>query len=607
MRIVNQYKNTKTEKDIATPASLAIGNDMGHYFYLPQEETRYQGFYFSDDNNYEKRPNIYKIIDEIKILGRDEVVEMKNNFFKVEKESKDGIVESYFLPDGHNALCLKASKQIEAEITLDIRHPYDSRQMGRFYEVETQEECLVVKYIKRRDWGEDNLGDKKEFSLFVAVKTDKGSFAKVGEFFSKYYPRDHKRNSYPWDRYIYRAFKMTGKKAVFAVGKTKKDAIAEAEKVFKDFDKLYKKTRDEHSDLDVPVITDAEIKMAYLCAQNSVRTLMVKNKNAGAYAGIPWFFQFWHRDEAISLSQIYRLDKKTAEEIIVKQLDAMLDAEAFPKQRFPESPQELQSADAIGMLARECQEIFKKNRISKVFRTEVVGKFEKTVSKLLKERTCEGLAVNYPQETWMDTLPREGFRIEVQAGRLALYRFLYLETNNDQYKILLEEMEREVIKRFYKEDGILWDSLDDGAVRPNIFLAYYLYPELMLKENWEKCFDKILPELYLQWGGIASLSQADSRFILKDAGENSPSYHNGNSWFFMNNLVATVLYKVNPAKYSEYINEIMQASTNDILYGGAIGHHSEISSAEVQEPLGCEAQLWSSAMYLEFFDVAMGE
>lgn len=606
MKIINQYKNTKTEKNIEGTASLVLGNDMGNFFYLSGEETRYQGFYFADNNNYERKPNLYKIIDEIRILDREEIVAMKNNFFKVGRESKDGIVEDYFMPDGRNALCLKASKKVEAEVVLDIRHPYDARLMGRFYELEVREDHMIVKYTKRRDWKEDNLGDKKEFGLFLAIKTDKDSFAKIGEFFSKYYSKDQRRNSYPWDRYVYRAFRMTFKKAVFAVGKTKKEAIEESDKVYKDWDKLYKKTRDEHSDLPASKITDTEIKMACLCAQNSVRTLIAKNKNIGAYAGIPWFFQYWHRDEAFSLSQIYKLDKKVAEDIIFSQLDSVINSDSFQKQRFPESVQETQSADAIGILARECFEIFRNNRVSKAFRTDVVRKFEKIVPKILKERMQDGLVRNAPHETWMDSIERDGFRIEVQAGILAIYKLLFLETDNDQYKILLEDLERETVKRFYRDD-MLWDTPDGGTVRPNVFIAYHLYPELLLQEKWEKCFEKILPELYLEWGGISSISQVDSRFVGKDSGEGSPSYHNGDSWYFLNNLIASVLFKIDPAKYSEYINEIMDASTNDILYMGAVGHHSEISSAMCQESLGCEAQLWSSAMYLNFFDVAMGE
>lgn len=608
MKITNQYKNTKIEDNIENAASLILGNNLGDYLYLAGGKgTRYQGFYFMDGSNYEKKPHVYKVLDEISITGRDEIDEIKNSFFKVERRSRDGITEDYFIPDNHGALCLKLNKQVEAVIDLDIRSPYDSRQMGRFYEVEKQGECLLVKFAKRRDWSEDNLGDKKEFSLFLAVKTDKDAFKPIGEFQAKYYPKDHERNSYPWDRFVYRACKMNFKKAVFAVGKTKKDALTEAEAVYANYDKLYKKTRDEHSELAVPEISDPEIKMAHLSAQNSIRTLLVRNKNVGAYAGMPWFFQFWHRDEALSLAQIYKADKKAAEAIILGQLDAVLGSGTFPKQRFPESAQELQSADAIGILARQCQEIFRQHRINKLLRQDIVKKFEKVVPLLAKERTAGNLAINFACETWMDSLERAGKRIEVQAGRLALYKFLFSETDNEQYKLLLEDMERETVSRFLQEDGVLWDSPDDGTTRPNIFLAYYLYPELMLAEKWEKCFDKALPELYLEWGGLASVSQTDANFHPSDTGENSASYHNGDSWYFINNLAATVLYRLNAAKYSEYINEIMEASTREILYMGAIGHHSEISSADAQGSAGCPAQLWSAAMYLEFFDAAMEE
>lgn len=602
MKVVNQYKNIKIEKDLEGCGDLILGNDRGDYLYLAGEETRYQGFFFSDSSG--DRPNVYKIIDEIRITDKRETVEVKNNFFKLERKDDNGLIESYFIPDGHNSLCLKVSRQSGAEVVLDIREPYDSRQMGRFYETEARDGIMIVRFIKRRDWSEDNLGGKKEFGVFMAIKTDKESFESVKEFFSKYYPKDHRRNSQPWDRYVFRAFRMNFKKAVFAVAKTKKEAIAEAEDVFKNFDKLYKKDRDDHSDLIVPKITDTEIKMACLCAQNSIRTLLVKGERAGAYAGIPWFFQFWHRDEAISLPQIWKIDKKCAEEIITLQLNAILRTGFFPKQRFPQSLQEVQSADVIGILARSCREIFQSGKVSKTFKQETIRKFEKIVPKLLKERTVGNLAVNFVKETWMDSIDRAGVRIEIQAGRLALYKLLFEETGNDQYKILLKDAEKETLNTFFK-NGALSDAPDDDTVRPNVFLAYYLYPELLAKDDWEKCFDRILSELYLSWGGISSVSQADKKFICEDEGENCPAYHNGDSWYFLNNLAAAALYEINPTRYSRYINEIMEASTREILYMGAIGHHGEVSSAESQQSLGCGAQLWSSAMYLGFFDAVM--
>jgi hypothetical protein len=607
MKILNQYKNIKIEKSVEGRDNMLIGNDLGNFFFLNNdEETRYQGFYFMDCSGYEKKPEVFKVIDDIKIRERDEPEELKNNFFKLERKSKNGLVESYFLPSGHNSLCLKTSRLAEAEVILDMRRPYDSRQMGRFYKIEMQDDCVIIEFTKRRDWSEDNLGDKKEFSLYLAVKCDKDSYRKIGVFFSKYYPKDHKRNSPPWDRQVFQALSMTFKKAVFSVAKSKKQALLEAQTVFRDFDKLYKKERDEYCSLELPKITDSEIRMACLCAQNSIRTLTVRNKFSGCYAGMPWFFQFWHRDEALSLYQIHKLNRKVAEEIINAQLDIALSCGAYPCVRHEESNRNLQSADALGYLAKNCYDLFRENCISKNLRQGIVSKFEKMIPALLKERTMDGLAINYAHETWMDSLDRSGARIEMQAGRLALYKLLYSETDNDQYKILIDELVRKTLDRFYHDEKLL-DSPESKTIRPNVFLACYLYPDLLTRDQWEKCFDAILPELYLEWGGIASVSTNDTKFITADSGESSPSYHNGDSWYFMNNIVATVLYRINPVRYSNFINEIMEASTREILYMGSVGHHAEISSASVQGSLGCEAQLWSSAMYLGFFDAIMDD
>jgi hypothetical protein len=605
MKIINQYRNAKIEKEVEGTADLVLGNDLGDFLFLTHgEETRYRGYYFADSTSYEKKLDVYKVIDEIRIQDGEGTVELKNSLFKVERKSKDGLTENYFMPDGLHSLCLKASRQVQAEIILDVRSPYDSRVMGRFYKLEETDGCLVVEFTKRRDWSEDHLGDKKEFSLYLAIRTDKDALEKIGRFVPQYYARDQRRNSYPWDRHVYAACKLGFKRAVFAVSKTRKGAIEEANQVFEDFDRLYKKTRDDMSNLEVSKITDAEIKMACLCAQNSIRTLLVQGKYAGAYAGIPWFFQFWHRDEALSLGQLHKVDKKLAEGVLNAHLDSILQEDFFQRQRFSDTRTEVQCADALGYLARECYELFKRNRISKAARREIVKKFEKTVPKLLKERTTSELAVNFQKETWMDTLDRDGYRIEIQAGRLALYKLLFLETGNDQYRILMESTEKAVLGRFYRQE-MLWDTPNSSTIRPNVFLAYHLYPDLLSQERWERCFDLVLPKLYLPWGGIATVAHDDHRFLAQDSGEGSPSYHNGDAWYFLSNIAATALYRVNPGRYSQYINDIMEASTQEILYQGAIGHHAEISSAANQESAGCLAQLWSAAMYLDFFDTVV--
>lgn len=606
MKITHQYKNTKIQKEIDNNIDLLLGNDLGNYFYLTnKEETKYQGFFYADGESRENELIIYKIIDRINVLNNSELTGIKNSFFEVERKYKNGLSEKYFMPSGYNSLYLKTSRKVKAEIILDIRHPYDSSQMDRFYDIKIEKDCALIKFTKRKD-------NKKEFTLYLAIKTDRDDYQKIGEFFSKYYKKDDLRNSYPCDRFVYKALEIDFKNAVFSVSKTSKGAIEEAESVFHDFEKLRKKEKENISKKLKPLkISDKEIKMSCLCAQNSIRTMMVENNNKkGAYAGLPWFFQFWSRDEATSLWQICKLNKNLAEEIILSQVETISAEGQIFKQRFYNSENNgLQSADALGWLVNRIWKIFNTSEISKSFKEkiaeEVAEKIEKAVSNLIQKRTIDDLVISRKNETWMDSLERDGARIEIQACALQIYNFLYRFTENDQYKILRDDLKNKVREEFY--DGeILFDSPQDETVRPNIFLVAYLYPELLNKDEWEKCFDKILPKLYLEWGGISSVDKTSDLFIKQDTGEDSASYHNGNSWYWVNNLTALVLYRLNAHKYSDQINAIMEASANEILYGGICGHHSEVSSAEKQTSSGCGAQLWSSAMYLEVFDEVMG-
>ncbi|MBW6440587.1 hypothetical protein K0B03_00970 [Patescibacteria group bacterium] len=605
MKITHQYQNTKIIKETEGEAGLVLGNDLGNFFYMTgKKESRYQGFFHANSDNQRYELDVYKIIDKINILNTCSLAEIVNNFSSVLKKYEDGLCEEYFLPSGFNSLCLNTNHTVDSEIILDIRHPYDSRKMGRFYNIEIKNDLTIIRFEKKKDWEEDGIGDKKEFLLYLVIKSDSTNVENVEKFFSKYYEKDQDRNSAPWDRFVFHAVNMSFTKAVFSVAKSKKDAIAEAEYLYKNFTSITKKESTEiNKKFKLPKITDKEIKMAYLCAINSISTLSIgNNEKKGAYAGLPWFFQFWHRDEAISLLQIYKINKKLGEEIIRSQINSILSDGQVPKKRYHKLQEnELQSADALGWLANRIIKIDKKHKLPEDLKIDVIKGFEIAATNLIKERTKNELAVSFKNETWMDSLNREPHCLEIQACRYNIYDLLYQFTGNDQYEIIKDDLKTKIIEKFYQDD-ILNDCTADDTIRPNIFITAYLFPNLLDKESWEKCFDKILPRLYLDWGGLSSVDITSDKFISIDTGENSASYHNGTSWYWLNNLAALVLYKNNPHKYSNYINEIMDANTREILYKGIAGHHGEISSANKQTSTGCEAQLWSSALYLEVFD-----
>ena len=56
---------------------------------------------------------------------------------------------------------------------------------------------------------------------------------------------------------------------------------------------------------------------------------------------------------------------------------------------------------------------------------------------------------------------------------------------------------------------------------------------------------------------------------------------------------------VDAGKFDKEIKVIIVAGTNDILWNGAIGYSSELSSADNFSLAGCFAQSWSATTYTE--------
>jgi hypothetical protein len=444
MLVTHQYKNTKIQKEIDRDASLILGNNLGNYLYLAgQNKTKYQGFFYADcvDRKMENEKNaleIYKVIDEINILGEGDVVGIKNKFFKAEKERESKLIEEYFLPDDCNSLCFRTNKKVKAEIILDVRHPYNLNGAGKFYSIEIKEDCALIKFAKDTSGQKNILENKEEFILYVAIKTDQDKYKKLEKFFSKYYKKDQERNSYPWNVFVYKALEMEFERAVFSISRNPDDAVKEAEMVFNNFEKFQNKKKSVvYKKLKPLKVSDTEIKMAHLSAQNSLLTMIVENKSVkGEYAGLPWFFQFWSRDEAISLLEICKLDRKLAEHIILSQLDAISYDGQIPNLRSCKlKDKNVKSADALGWLADRILKIINKNELPEDLKIDIAEVFEQVVSSLIQNKTDDDLAMNLKNETWMDSIERSGARIEIQAGRLRIYDLIYNLTKNDQYKI----------------------------------------------------------------------------------------------------------------------------------------------------------------------------
>ncbi|MEM4397850.1 MAG: amylo-alpha-1,6-glucosidase, partial [Candidatus Woesearchaeota archaeon] len=506
------------------------------------------------------------------------------------------------------------------ELNLDLREIYDFSDEGRIYKIYLKKGCIVVEYNKFLNNFLDNLSYKR----FLVLKTnielkENETFKILNKWKEAYYSEDEKRKSFPWKLYIYNALKFkVDKKAryVFFYSDNLDSAIDKVKNAFNmpyqdktNFLKI-KKGEKEIENIDL------EKLFAFNCAVKSFFDLYVKfqdNKDVfGFYAGLPWFFQFWARDELISIKALKYITKneeqkqrniELAKKILLTRLNN-IDENGRLFNRFPSS--ELGSSDSTGWLYSrfyEFIEYFSQKELAHI--REVL---EITINNM-KNSSEDYLIRNNKNETWMDTSFnndfREGFRIEIQALWLSILRLANTIDRlllREQKSFEFEEKVKQKVKNAFFDGKILKDGInnkDDFTIRPNIFLACYVYPELLNKEEWETVFDNSLESLWLDWGGLSTIDKKDPLFCNNYTGEDNKSYHRGDSWFFINNIAAICMLKINKEKYKFYIEKIINASTEDILYKGAISRASELSSASEQKAEASLFQLWSVATFIE--------
>ncbi len=606
-------KKIVTESDIG----FLLTNNLGGFLWLSdQPNSHYQGWFFVPQSLVGKK--MFKIIESIQIKNSLSISEIKNNFWNIEAK-RGKIKESFFLFSGFNSLVYEVGnidREVAVDLFLDIRDVYKNPEWGRDYRIyfEGEKDVLIIEYRSQE------LGIP---SVFLAIKSSEVDIKEIKNWVLRNYSYDIKRQDSKEQRWVFQACQMNFQKKgriVFSVSENKEKVIAEVKYVYQNLSFLKQREKDKTnqqltaflSQINIP---SKEKRMSYICAFDSLRKMtlfsklgnkkgLIKSKipeqRQGIFAGLPWFFQFWTRDEAICLKSFFEINKTKAKQFLFKEL------ELIDNQGHIDG-----SSDGAGWVFKRASDFLDKDAFNKKEKQTIKQKLEKCIDGLLKYYTHNGLALSLPQQTWMDTLQRDGARIEIQSLRLNMYQLAFRLFKQIKYAKLEKQLRKQVQEKFwngkYLADGLNPKRMPaasygagDFTIRPNIFLAAYIYPELLKKKEWLICFENILSKLWCNWGGITTIDKTSPLFAERHSGENSQSYHNGDSWFWVNNLTAIVLYNFDKKKFQKYINKILEISSNDILWQGIIGHHSELSSAGYFQAQGSLAQSWSSALYLEF-------
>lgn len=597
MEIINDFGGAGVRKKVDADNFL-LTNRIGGYASLSGENlSKFQGVYFAEDSQ------CYKAIENIVIDGI--VTNLRNRFTSVLRERGDA-GEFFFMPKNKNAFVYELSRQKQITILLDCRKQLDFRKWGRNYRIYHKNNILFVKYTKKTHKNEDRSHGKKDYEVYIAIQPDKMDYAKIGDWVKKYYSFDMKRKDEA-EMYVYSALKINASKLVFGFGTTEEKALENLNETAK----MENFQEPPHAKL--KFILDNDINTAYLCAQESLDKLFIENKRI--FAGLPWFNQFWSRDELISVGALMKFKEYgLVKDILMRYVKMVQDDGRLPN-RDPAT--KVSNADSIGWLFKRLFDLMKvlqeKQKLHKEFSAieihQVKHALEKSIEGILKNYSEGELIKNKAQETWCDTKAsgREGFRIEIQALQLNMYAFMkwlcmiLRDKSGRTYAEHKEErMKNEVVKQFWN-GHYLNDGVNDNTIRPNVFLAHYIYPDLLSDSQWRECFDNVLQRLFTGFG-LSSIDMHNPKFRPLHTGVSDDSYHNGDSWYWINNIAAISMYKVGKFKFGKYIQGILKGSTTDILWQGVPGCASEISSAAKQESFGCFNQAWSDSTYIEMID-----
>ena len=577
MEIVNAFgKNSHFKKKVVrSDASLMLAKEGSYLWTGIEPSSRYQGWFLDLG-----KKGLVKIIEDIRFQGREVVSGMIVGLENIKKTGL-GFCETLYLPERSAIIC-ESDKFASVEIFFDIKDPYESPEFGRNYRVWKEDGAIIVNFTQENG---------KIPEIFAAIWGDFGIIEIKEEWIKHDYDYDRVRGDKPFERWVFKPAKILASRIAVAAALTKDEAINKVREAWSD--RLAKKNGE------LSLIFNSELDAAQQAAARALAMLKVKKNGKSALrAGLPWFFQIWRRDEAVSLKGLSLVDPAAAIDIFWRQIEELA-AEDF-KYR--------DSVDAIGWLFLRAGEFIDAGKFGIEETKRIFGVLEKSIEKLLVEDTKNDLAVHGLKQTWMDSLERRGAAIEIQALRLRMYALAARIADTEEKKNYYYNLEAAAwirIRDKFFQNGKLADIYNpvtgraDFKVRPNVFLAAYAYPELLKKSEWAEVFDNTLEKLWLDWGGLSTLDKKDAGFCGSDTGVDPTAYHNGDSWFWVNNLAAVVLNRFDREKYENYINKIFEASANDILWHGAIGCASEISSAEKYASAGCVNQAWSNATFLE--------
>jgi glycogen debranching enzyme len=379
---------------------------------------------------------------------------------------------------------------------------------------------------------------------------------------------------------------------------------------------------------------DEQLDETFAWILASTDALLVREPQAGIWAGLPWFDDFWGRDTFISLPGALLSTGRFADALrVIEAFAARIDT-VRGSPTYGRIPNRVQPGEVIYntvdgtpwmlyALWRYYEHSGDADALKRLFPFVAAA-----VEGALTRCDEHGLLRHADAETWMDAVggggpwsPRGDRAIEIQILWLAqlrasarIARIAGRDDLADAWEsVQAVRVHRALTEHFIDPDNnVLYDHLNsdgspDRQTRPNSLFAFTLGREAGIafsEEAEDSTLLRIFSECVYPWG-VASLSMRDDHFHpYHEAPKQYPkdaAYHNGTIWTWLSGPAIEILCGHGLADSAWVLTEALHRMT---MHSGAVGTIPECTDAlprnGATEPRwsGTFSQAWSNAEYL---------
>ncbi|HJV77223.1 MAG TPA: amylo-alpha-1,6-glucosidase [Paludibacter sp.] len=377
------------------------------------------------------------------------------------------------------------------------------------------------------------------------------------------------------------------------------------------------------------VSNNDSLTLAMNWIQSTMDQLVTKQQGNGIYAGLPWFNEYWGRDEFISFPGAVLITGQfeTARKILksfAEYQNADKNSKFFGRVPNIVNPQNIDyhTTDGTPRFIIELLDYVKYSGDISLIK-ELYPNVQNSIEGAVRNWTDDkGYLLHADNETWMDArdanlasyTPRSSRANDIQAlwyqqlcAGVYFARFMNDTANMQKWQAIADKVKSNFEKDYrddkhdYLADFLSPENKADFTLRPNQLYALDLVSDetfrwQVTRKSWE--------ELVYPWG-VASLNRQDKLFhpfhLSSENYHKDAAYHRGTIWLWNNGMA---MQRMIEAGQVETAYKLFENMSRQALTMGVVGGLSENMDAYPHEGknwpklTGTYLQAWSNAEHI---------